>query len=406
MTYLAELRSNWRPLLAATVGVGTGMSLAGTVTSAIAPSMIAANGWSKADFAMVGSLGIVSSLAFPFIGRIADVLGVRWTALIGQVTLPLMYLAYSLMGGSLQTYIVIFLIHSVVCLTTTSTVYTRLPVQCISAARGAALAIVASGPALVSAIGGPLLNAYVEANGWRAAYQLLAIFAVVAGTITFLLIPAEADRQAGARAPRRPAREDYPAIFRAPAFWILLAAMLLCNIPQVIMLTQLKLVLLDNGVTGRGASVMISALSIGMLAGRLITGVALDRFNPFAISFFTLALPSLGLFIIASSLDAPAVLTGAVFFLGFAFGAEGDIIAFLVALCFPIRIYGSVMGLMTATMSASAAIGAVGLSIILARTGGYSTFLVIAGTAVLVGAFLLLTLARAPRPLDLEGCPA
>lgn len=47
----------------------------------------------------------------------------------------------------------------------------------------------------------PLLNAYVEANGWRAAYQLLAIFAVVAGTITFLLIPAEANRRAGARAP-------------------------------------------------------------------------------------------------------------------------------------------------------------------------------------------------------------
>ncbi|TCM16576.1 MFS transporter [Novosphingobium sp. PhB165] len=404
MTYLAELKSNWRPLLAATIGVGTGMSLAGTITSAIAPSMIAANGWSKADFALVGSLGIVSSLAFPFVGRIADVLGVRLTALIGQVALPLVYLAYSLMSGSLRSYIVIFLVQSVICLTTTATVYSRLPVQCISVARGAALAIVASGPALVSAIGGPILNDYVEAHGWRAAYQMLAIFAAMAGTITFLLIPPEVDREAIVGAPRRRAREDYPIIFNAPAFWILLAAMLLCNLPQVIMLTQLKLVLLDNGVTGRGASVMISALSIGMLTGRLLTGLALDRFNPFVISFITLALPSLGLFIIASSFDAPAVLTTAVFFLGFAFGAEGDIIAFLVALCFPMRIYGSVMGLMTAVMSASAALGAALLSLTLARTGGFNMFLVISGTAVLAGATLLMTLSRAPRPLEREAC--
>lgn len=398
MSYLSELGRNWRPLLAATIGIGSGMSLAGTVTSAIAPDMIAANGWSKADFALVGSLGIVSSLAFPFIGRIADVLGVRMTALIGQVTLPLLYLAFSMMNGSLSTYIALFVIQSVVCVTTTATVYTRLPVQYITTARGIALAIVASGPAITSAIGGPLLNSYVEASGWRAAYQALAVFSLVAGTLTFLLIPPEADRGRKAGVPKRRARDDYPEIFRSTAFWILIGAMLLCNLPQVIMLTQLKLVMLDNGVSGEGVSVMITALSMGMLAGRFLTGVSLDRFNPFITSFVTLALPSLGLFIIASSLDDPSVLTAAVFFLGFAFGAEGDIVAYLVARCFPVRIYGSVMGLMTAAMSTSAATGAALLSLTLASTGGFNAFLILSGSSVLVGGTLLLTLSRVRLP--------
>ncbi|HMO69448.1 MAG TPA: MFS transporter, partial [Novosphingobium sp.] len=101
MSYLAELRTHWRPLLAATIGIGTGMSTAGTVTSAIAPSLISDLGWSRADFAAIGGLGFVSSLAFPFIGRLADVLGVRWTALIGMVTLPLAYLAYSMISGDI-----------------------------------------------------------------------------------------------------------------------------------------------------------------------------------------------------------------------------------------------------------------------------------------------------------------
>ena len=76
------------------------------------------------------------------------------------------------------------------------------------------------------------------------------------------------------------AREDYPVIVRTKAFWILLGAMLLCNLPATIMLVQLKLLLLDNGVSGDGAAVMLSALPLGMLAGRFVAGLSLDRYRP------------------------------------------------------------------------------------------------------------------------------
>jgi MFS family permease len=395
LQYIGELRDNWRPLLAATIGVGSGMSLAGTITSTIAPSMIADNHWSMANFAMVGSLGIFSSIAFPFIGRLADTIGVRKTALIGQITLPLAFLAYSMMSGSLSAYITIFLFQSVICVTTTATVYSRLPVQYIKNARGLALAIVVSGPALVSAIGGPILNQYVEANGWRAAYQALAIYVAIAGTITYFLIPPDSDGMKSQPMMRGSAKKDYPMIFRSHAFWILALAMLLCNLPQTLMLTQLKLVLLKNGITGSGSAVMISALSIGMLAGRFITGLALDRFSAHIVAFITLGLPSIGLFLIASSLDTAPILTMAVFFLGFAFGSEGDIVAFLVAKHFGVRIYSSVMGLMTAIISASASVGALILSKILATTGNFDLFMNITGVTVLLGASLLLALRKA-----------
>jgi len=393
IAYLSELRAQWRPILAATIGIGTGMSIAGTVTSAIAPSMMAELNWSRAEFAAVGGLGFVSSLAFPFIGRLADVLGVRWTALIGQITLPLAYLAYSMMGGQLSTYVAIFVVQSVICVTTTATVYSRLVVQHVERARGLALAIAVSGAAITGAIGGPLLNQYVEDHGWRAAYQALAIFASVAAIITFLLIPHGRTSGAAKASPRR-ARDDYPLIFRTTAFWLFAAAMLLCNLPQVLMLTQLKVLLLENGVTGRGAAVMFSALSIGMLAGRFVTGLALDRFEPYLVAFLTLALPSLGIFAIASSLDTAPILTASVFFLGFAFGAEGDIVAYLVARRFGVGIYGSVMGLLTAVMSASASLGALLLSYTLTTTGNFNLFLMISGVSVILGAASLLPLRR------------
>lgn len=387
------MRAAWRPLLAATIGLGTGMSTAGTVTTAIAPTLVADAGWSKAEFALVGSLAMVTSFAFPFVGRLADVIGVRLTALIGMATLPLAYLAYSMMNDALWVYMAIFFVQSVFCVTTTSTVYTRLVVQHVERARGLALAIVASGPGLSGAVGAPILNAYVEAHGWREAYQALAIFAVVAGIVTFLLIPREGGEAArAAPRPKRRARDDYPEIFRAKAFWILLGVMLLCNLPATIMLVQLKLLLLDNGVTGEGAAVMLSALPLGMLAGRFVAGVALDRFRADIVSFVTLGLPSIGLFLIASSYDAPSILTFSVFCLGFSFGAEGDIVGFLVARQFGVAVYGSVMGLLTFATSFSTASGAALLSVTMARTGGYELYLVIVGIAVLAGAALLLLL--------------
>lgn len=396
MSYLAELRTHWRPLLAATIGIGTGMSTAGTVTSAIAPSLISDLGWSRADFAAIGGLGFVSSLAFPFIGRLADVLGVRWTALIGMITLPLAYLAYSMISGDMSTYIAIFIVQSIVCVTTTATVYTRLVVQYVVKARGLALAIVVSGSAITGAIGGPILNEYVEAAGWRAAYQALAVFSVIAAVVVFALIPANAKR-GEAVAPKRRARDDYPLIFRTRAFWIFAGAMLLCNLPQVLILTQLKVMLLENGIDGQGASIMFTALSLGMLAGRFVTGVALDRLPPYLVAFVTLAVPSLGIYVIASAHDAAPVLMASVFLLGFAFGAEGDIVGYLVAKKFGVEIYGSVMGLLTSIMSASASLGAILLSFTLARTGNFNLFLAIVGTTLIIGASLFLLLHREER---------
>lgn len=403
LTYLGELRANWRPLLAATIGLGSGMSMAGTITTTIAPTMVADNHWDAAQFALVGSLALVTALVFPFVGRLADVLGVRRTALIGQVTLPLVFLAYSMMSGELWVYIAIFVVQSAICVTTTSTVYTRLAVQYVKHARGLALAIVASGPALSGIVMAPILNAFVEDHGWRASYQALAIFVAVAGLIVFLMIPPHGPGEGRAVAlPKRRAADDYPEILRSTAFWILLGSMLLCNLPQTILLVQLKLLLLDNGITGEGAAVMLMMAPTGMLVGRFVTGIALDRFRPYLVAFISLSLPSVGLFLVASPLDAQPLLTFAVFCLGFAFGAEGDIVAYLVARQFGVEVYGSVMGLLTMAMSLSTAAGAGLLSVTMARTGGYELYLVIVGIAVLLGATMLLLLGRGHEPTPRE----
>jgi len=64
-----------------------------------------------------------------------------------------------------------------------------------------------------------------------------------------------------------------------------------------------------------------------------------------------------------------------------------------------VRVFGSVMGLLTGAISLSAASGAILLSFTLARTGGYDLFLQISGCAVIAGAGLLLLLGRQKQGL-------
>jgi predicted MFS family arabinose efflux permease len=371
-------------------------ALAIYVPTVIAPLLLAEFGWSRSSFALVSALGISASMCMPFVGRLADVLGVRRTALIGMIGLPLAFVAYSLMTGPLWQYVAIYVFQSVFCITTTATVYSRMPVQYIERARGMALAIVASGPAVTGAIGGPLLNTFVENHGWRAGFHAMAVFSVVAMVITLLLLPSE-KRAVGAPPARRRAREDYPVIFRTPAFWVLIAAMLLCNLPQVIMLSQLKLILLDNGVTAKGAAVMLSAFAFGTLAGRFLAGLALDRIPAHLVGLICMGLPSVGLAILASPFDAPTVLTVAVLCIGFAFGAEGDIAAYIVSRKFPVAVYSSVMGLVTMAMSAASATGATLLSITLKATGGFNLYLMICAVSVFLGSLMFLLLATGRR---------
>lgn len=399
-------------MLAATFGLGTGATAITLATSGIlAPQMIADLGWTRAQFALLGMLSIVPSLCFPFAGRMADLFGVRATALVGIIALPLGYLAFSLMSGPVWQYIAIQVVLSILAITTTATIYTRIAVQYIDRARGLALAVIASGPAATGVAMTFAAHALVESHGWRLSYQALAVYAAVAGAITMLLLPRDKIAPRPERQARRDKRGDYPAIFRTPEFWILAAAMLTCNLPQILVMSQMKLVLLELEVRSDTIAPLLATLPLGMLAGRFAAGFALDHFPTHLVGFVGLGLPSIGLALLASGVTAPVPLALAVISLGFAIGAESDILAYVVAQRFGVVVFSSVMGLLTMVISLSLSAGSGLLGLTLKLTERYETFLWISFAGVLAGAFLILSLGLRPalrspgRPIADEGDP-
>jgi hypothetical protein len=87
---------------------------------------------------------------------------------------------------------------------------------------------------------------------------------------------------------------------------------------------------------------------------------------------------------------------------GISFGAESDIMAYAVVRYFGMDNYSTVLGLLTSAAAGAMTVGAILLSIVLARTDSYSPFMVIAGISTLLGATNLLRLRKiAPPALDM-----
>lgn len=396
MTYFEELRSNWRPMLAAMVGLSSGFTALAFTNSIMGPYLILAFGWSKADFAILGTVGVMTLIGLPVAGRLVDKFGVRRTALVGFIAGPISFMMMSRMSGHFGYYMALVVAQNLLCMTTTTTVFTRTVVQHIHSARGMALAIVASGPALTIFIAGPMLNNLVTDHGWRAGYVALALFTAIGGTIAIALVPPTKGAPARKTSVKSVSSSAYKQIARMPVFWVMLAGIMLSNVSQFITNTQLGVVLQAYDVSPRQISGMISTFAIGILVGRFACGVALDRFPAPVVAMIVMATPPIGQFMIAADLDNLLLMTSAVLLLGLSYGAEGDLIGYLVARSFGIKIYGTVMGIMAASISLGSVGGSLLLKVTLDRTDSYGLFLVTSGVLALVGSVLLLFL---PKPV-------
>ena len=395
MAYLREFRFSWPNLLGACLGLALGSGLNHYMINLFGPPLIDEFGWARSEFALVGSLSLFTMFFVPVAGRFVDRFGARTSAAIGFTVVSLCFLAYSLMSGKILMFFAIAAVQSIFGILTTSMVFCRVVVERFDSARGMALSIAMSGTPLASALAVPFIGELIDAQGWRAGYQALALLSAVGGFGAVVLIGKKrtASKSEGvheapsARAPaNRMTMKEFLGLVRHPAFLLLVGGMFLVNVPQVLVASQLKLVLSESGATSRFATLAVSLYAISVVIGRFICGYALDRTAAHVVAGCVLGLPALGFLILLSPLDATWLLIIAVSVVGLAQGAEGDVGAYLTSRKFSIQHYSFIYSFLIASMGASSAIGALVLSLSLHLTNSFTFFLGLCGVATLLGA--------------------
>ncbi|TVV76617.1 MFS transporter [Sphingomonas solaris] len=405
MSYRMEFRAHWRPLLAATVGMSLGLALNHYVMSLFAPAIIAEFGWSRAQYALIGIAPFVTMFFIPLAGRFTDRVGPRIAATVGFVSLPLGYLALSFMNGSFYLFLAILIVKATFGTLTTTMVFARVVVERFDRARGIGLSIVMSGAPLVAAVAVPFVAEIIADYGWRNGFRALGLLSILGGVITVILLgrgkgaaPVVSERHVAY------SRNDVVQLFRSPLFLLTIGGMLLVNVPQLLVASQLKLVLAENGASGAAATGIIALYAGGVAVGRFISGLALDRIAVHKVAIFALGLPALGLAALASPFDAVWLLGGSVLLMALAQGAEGDIGAYLVSRKFALRNYSLILSFLTVSLTLGAATGPLILSYTLRLADRYDSFLLISAGATLVGAVLFYLTGK--HPGEREVAPA
>jgi len=398
----SEFRLGAKPLAAALLGTACGASpIPFNVLPLVMGPVHKEFGW---DFAAIAAgvtiFGIIASLLAPAYGALADRKGVRPVALWSLVAFALTFAAFYAVPGSLGGWYAFWAVLGIVGIGSTPVTWSRAVSMWFSRNRGLALGIMLIGTSLAAVVVPQVVTRAITAWGWRSAFPVAALFPLLVALPVGLLWFREP------RAEERPADTldasgavaglTIGEALRSHRFWLLWSSILIIatayggahiHIVQIVGL---------HGFAPAVAASVLGVVAMGILAGRLIVGMLFDRFWAPGIAFPAMLLPAVACMLLMGTSSSLAMVMAGGFLLGFAAGAESDVIAFLAAKYFGLVHYGKIYGALYMPFGIGSAISPILYGIVRDRTGSYDLILTAAVVMFATGGALLLALGRYP----------
>ncbi|MFN2098513.1 MFS transporter [Altererythrobacter sp. MF3-039] len=402
-----EFSQGWKVLLAGMLGVMCGASpvpynvigfTVGPVTSEF--------GWTQTQAVTpITIFGVIAALLAPVFGALADRFGVRPVALWSLFAFGVSFAAISLTPASsdpstLYIYYSLWVVVGLVGIGSTPVTWSRAINLWFFKNRGLALGILLLGTSLAAMVVPQLAVWAIENYGWRAMFAIVAILPMSALVIAFLLFrePTMDERPAGISndsgqltgVTLKTALRDY----RFYCIWLSIALIALSFGGAFI---NMPTILGNRGIEPSSAATVMGILGLGIFSGRIITGLMLDRFWQGFVAFPLLCLPAITcIILLGDNLSLPlAAFAG--FLLGFAAGAESDLIAYLTGRYFGMAHYGKIYGMLYLPFGMFSAISPIVYAMVYDATGSFNPILTIAIGGFVVGGGLLLLLGKYPE---------
>lgn len=239
----------------------------------------------------------------------------------------------------------------------------------------------------VMAITAPIwTTALIGAVGWRGDYLTLSGIVLALGGAGVLLI--RSDRgHAGAGQPTTVGGGDWSAL-RTPAFWTMVPGFSGAAMFGGGYLLHLIPVLQDRGFTPGGAARVQSLIGVAVLAGRLTSGAALDRFDARHVASVAFSISAAGCLLLLGG--SPVVVSLAALAIGLTIGAELDIMAYMISRAFGLASFGRLYGLAYGLMITAGGLSPVLIAMISDRHG-YPLALLVSAAGLVVSALALLS---------------
>ncbi len=406
-----EFANGWKVLLAGMLGVTCGASpIPFNLIGFTVEPLSAEFGWSRTEIILPATIyGLIASLMAPVFGWLADRYGVRRVALSSVFAFAVALSAVALTPAAntpdtLYFYYGLWVVIGLVGIGSTPVTWSRAVNLWFFKHRGLALGILLMGTSL-AALFVPKLAVWAIAQfGWRTMFAIMALLPLlVALPVAWLYFrePRPEERpQALLNSDGRLAGMTLGKAMRGYRFyvmWISISIVAGCYSGAFI---NMPAILMDDGMSAQSAASIMGVLGLGIFAGRVITGVLLDHFWQGFVAFPLLCLPAITCLILLGG-DVTFMLASlAAFFLGFAAGAEADLIAYLAGRYYGMAHYGKIYGMLYMPFGIASALSSILYAYARDVTGSYDPVLFVAIFGFVGGGAMLLLLGRYPNSFD------
>ena len=395
-----ELKNNWVLLFSASIGViCSSIVLPFYSLGALVVPITQEFGWSRAEFqlALLFSTG-AGVVTAPLVGIFLDQVGIRKMAIIGLFGLGAALSLASQLNGELWMLYSVYALMAILGAGTIPVTWTRAVTNVFSKQRGLALGIMLSGTG-ICAIVIPQLTVFItEEFGWRTAYLVLAALPVglAAPLVLLFFWPNESSNNNKMPADDAGTGLTFKEAIKGYRFWVLLVSIFVVYIAMSGMVPNLIPALIDQGIGAQLAATAISVFGVTVILGRLIVGHLVDILWAPGVAAFAIALPVIGSLLLAGS---PPFFTACVAagLLGFAAGAELDLMSFLAAKYFGLLNYSQIYAVLYAALALASGVAPMLFALIFDKFGSYEIGFTIGALFFAAGALIVLTLGRYPK---------
>jgi len=316
---------------------------------------------------------VVAAFLAAWIGRLSDRFGVRRVILPGLVILGLVLLSAQAIGSKVWQLYIFYAMLGAVSNATTSVPYGVIVSRWFNRRRGLALGLTQAGLGVGAIVMPALVHLLIARYGWRFAFAISGCAVLIIPMPMIALFLKEASPPASSlvdSASRQIEGLDWGDIRKARTFWVMIASFVLAGASVQACVIHIAPLLSDRGATATFATLAVSVAGLAMLAGRAGTGYFLDRYFGPHVALVLFAMAALGMALLATGVTGEFALLS-VFIVGLAFGAELDVIAYLISRYFGLRALGVAFGVAFGSFVLAGGIGPLLMGFAFDRTGSY-----------------------------------
>jgi MFS family permease len=334
---------------------------------------------------------VLAAFLAAWIGRLSDRFGARKVILPGLCVLALVLLSAPAIGSKVWQLYIFYALFGAVSNATTSIPYGVNVSRWFNRRRGLALGLTQVGLGLGAIIMPAMMHLLIAGYGWRSAFATGggAVLIIAMPMIAFFLKePSQPTSSLADSVSGKIEGPDWGDIRKARIFWLMIASFVLVGASVQACVIHIVPLLSDRGAPAAFATLAVSVSGLAMLAGRAGTGYFLDRYFGPHVALTLFAIAALGMALLATGVTGGLAILS-VFLVGLAFGAELDIIAYLVSRYFGLRTLGVTFGVAFGSFVLAGGIGPLLMGFAFDQTGSYRAPIAGFSIATILGAVML-----------------